>query len=345
VVLAADSPKLSRIKVANVEQAEVALNEVVAPGVIEVNPNRMAQVLMPVAGRVKQVLARLGDSVKQGQQLVSIESPEVGAAISAYRQAEAAVTQARATAGKAEADLARVSDLYAHRAIAQKEVLNAENMLSQARTEIEQKRAARDEALRRLEILGLRPGEFSQDIAARAPISGKVVEIRVVAGEYRNDTSTPLLRIADLGTVWVAADVPEALIRFVSLGERIEVELPAYPGEIFPGRVTRIADSADPQTRSIKVRAEMSNPAGRFRPEMFARIRHLQNVRTLPVVPPGAVIQGEGRAIVYLERAPGVFLEREVELGPRNGDRMPVLSGLKPGDRIVVDGAMLLRTS
>jgi cobalt-zinc-cadmium efflux system membrane fusion protein len=164
-----------------------------------------------------------------------------------------------------------------------------------------------------------------------------------VAGEYRNDTNAPIMTIADLSTVWVSSDVPESAIRFIEPGERIDVELTAYPGQTFHGRVTRIADTVDPQTRTIKVRAEMDNSKGKLRPEMFGTIRHTDTMRTLPVVPVGAVMQGDGKASVWVEQSPGRFKQTDVKTGERTGDMLPVLSGLKAGDRIVVDGAMLLR--
>ncbi len=123
-------------------------------------------------------------------------------------------------------------------------------------------------------MLGLKPGVFGQKVTVSAPISGKVLEMSVTAGEYRNDTTAPVMTIADLSTVWGRSDVPESAIRFIQPGEPIDVQLTAYPGETFHGRVTRIADTVDPQTRTIKVRAEMSNAHERLRPEMFGTIRH-----------------------------------------------------------------------
>jgi cobalt-zinc-cadmium efflux system membrane fusion protein len=165
----------------------------------------------------------------------------------------------------------------------------------------------------------------------------------VAAGEYRNDTNTPVMTIADLSSVWVSSDVPESAIRFIQVGERIDVELTAYPGEIFHGRVTRIADTVDPQTRTIKVRAEMENSKGKLRPEMYGTIRHTDSMKTLPVVPVGAVLQGDGKTSVWVETAPGRFRTVDVTTGERAGDMLPVTNGLKAGARIVVDGAMLLR--
>src|SRR5262249_50029812 len=176
VSLPPDSPKLKRIRVALVQLAEVPLDEVVAPGKIEINPNRLSRVLMPVPGRIRQVLVRLGNAVREGTPLLRIESPEVSAATSAYRQAEAAVNRAQAGLVKADADLSRLRDLYENRAVAKKEVISAESLQAQAKADLDQAQASKSEAQRRLEILGLKLGEFGQEVVVRAPMTGKVLE-------------------------------------------------------------------------------------------------------------------------------------------------------------------------
>lgn len=341
----ADSPQLRRIQVQEVSIQRVPLEEVIAPGKIEANPNRISRVTLPVAGRVLRVMVGIGDSVTQGQPLLTIESPEVGAAISAYRQAQARTGQAQTALLKAETDLARVQDLYAGRAVAQKEVLNAQAILAQAKADVEQAQAAGDEALRRLQIFNLKPGDSTQEITVRAPLPGKVLEIAVAAGEYRTDTSTALLTIADLGTVFMAADVPESVIRLFTVGEAVSIRVAAFPQEEIGGRVVRIADTVDAATRTIRVRAMLANPAGRFRPEMFGEIRHEENFQTVPVVPAGAIVQSDRSSIAFRERAPGVFEPVTVTFGKQRDGHVPVTSGLKAGDRIVVDGTMLLRGS
>ncbi len=343
IVLPADSPKLHQIRVETVGTAEVPMDEVVAPGKVEVNPNRISHVVPPVGGRIIDVLVRLGDPVQQGQELLSIESPDADAAESSFLQAQASVTQAEATLLKAQADLERERDLFEHNAVAKKEVLNAENIRTQSAAAVEQAKAALNQTRRRLQILGLEPGQFGQKVVLRAPIAGKVLEMNVVSGEFRNDTTAPAVTIADLSTVWISSDVPESSIRKIRLGERLVAELAAFPGEQFHARVTRIADTVDPQTRTLRVRAEIQNPDGRLRPEMFGRIRHVEDVRQVPVVPAGGVIQSEGQSIVFLETAPGTFRQQRVVVGERMGERFPVLSGVKPGDRVVSDGAMLLK--
>src|SRR5581483_6527931 len=285
VVIPADSPQIRQLRIEPVRTAEIPTDEVVCPGKIDVNPNRVSRIVLPVAGKVTSVLVKLGDSVQEGQSLLTIDSPDGDAAESTYLQAQASVTQAQAALVKAQADYDRASDLFAHNAIAQKEVLNAQNALAQAKAAVDQARATEQQALRRLGILGLKPGEFGQKVVVKSPLSGKVLEMGVTAGEYRNDTNAAVMTIADLSTVWVSSDVPESSIRLIQIGERIDVTLSAYPGEVFRARVTRIADTVDPQSRTIKVRAELQNPQERFRPEMFGTIRHREGSRIAPVLP------------------------------------------------------------
>ena len=343
VRLPVNSPQLQRIKVATVQAARVALDEVVAPGKIESNPNRISRVVMPVAGRVTRVMVAVGDAVTEGQPLLTIQSPDASTATSTYQQTLARLGETRATLAKAEADLSRVKDLYAGRAIAQKEVVSAEAALAQAKSAGEQAQATQDESLRRLEILGVKPGDTNPTIQVRSPLAGKILDLSVTSGEYRNDTSAPLMTIADLSSVFMAADVPESQIRLVTRGETVKITLSAYPDEVFTGTVARIADVVDPLTRTIKVRAALNNAQGRLRPDMFGEIRHEETFKRVPVVPSSAVVQSDKRSIVYREKSQGVYEPVTITFGKQDGDRVPVLTGLAAGDRIVIDGGMLLK--
>ncbi|HXJ37973.1 MAG TPA: efflux RND transporter periplasmic adaptor subunit [Bryobacteraceae bacterium] len=338
-----NSPMLSQIHLSGVQTAEVPIDEVDAPGKIEANPNRLSHVVLPLAGRISQVLVKIGDTVQRGQTVLLVESPDADAAISTLLQAEGAVNIATSAALKADADAERARDLFKNSAIAQKEVLSAESVLVQARASVETSKAVREQAARRLAMLGLKPDQYGQKMEVKAPIAGKILELTVAPNEYRNDTNASLMTIADLSDVWVSSDVPETKIRLVKIGEWIGLELSAYPGETFTARVLNIADTVDPATHAIKVHAELKNPNGRFRPEMFGRIRHVESVKRLPMVPVAALVQGEGQTIVYRQKAPGEFERVPVELGVRNGDQVAITSGIKAGDTIVTDGVMLLK--
>jgi membrane fusion protein, heavy metal efflux system len=343
VTVPTDSPKLTRIHVAPVEIANVPMDEVTAPGKVQTNPNRVSHVVLPLAGRIASVNVKVGDFIQQGQPLLTVESPDVDTAVTALQQAESSVTQAKAALAKAQSDMDRTKDLFEHNAVAQKEVVNAEAVLTQAKAAVEQSQSTVRGAERRLEIYGVKPGQFGQKVTVRAPISGKVLDLSVVQGEYRNDTSAPLMTLADLSTVWVSAGVPETSIRFIELKERIDVEFTAYPGQVFQARVMQIADTVDPNTRTIEVRAELDNHQGKLRPEMFCQIHHIDKTAMMPVVPIGALVQEDGRNVVWVQTAPGKFERRTVEIGDRIGEKQAILKGLKAAEQVVVDGVMLLK--
>jgi len=342
LVFAADSPLLKQIVRAPVRTRDLPTDEVIAPGRIEANPARVSKVVLPVTGRIVSVLAAPGDAVARGQPLLTMQSPDADSAMSAYLSAQASVTQAESGLAKAQADLGRASDLLDHNAVAKKDVLSAESALAQAQAAIDQARATGQQTLRRLTVLGLTPGDFDQQVVVRSPLAGKVLELSVVPGEYRNDTTASVLTVADLATVWVTSQVPESYIRFVQRGEQVEINLVAYPGEVFVGHVARIADTVDPQTRTVKVQAELENGGGRFRPEMYGTIHHVESTAPTVVVPVGAVVENENESVVFVETAPGRFEQRRVTIGRRAGDVVRVVSGVTAGETVAVDGVMLL---
>ncbi len=343
VVIPPDSPQLAQIRVERVQSEPVPFAGVSAPGKVEASANRLSHVVLPLTGRITSVDVHLGDFVQQGQPLLTMESSDADSAVSNLLQAQAAVTNAKSALAKAQLDLDRERDLLQHGAVPQKEVLNAQAVMVQAQAGVKQAEAAAEQARRRLEILGIHSGAFGQRVTVRAPISGKVLEMSIVNGEFRNDLSAPLITIADLSSVWVTSDVPETAIRLVKVGEPVHIELAAYPGESFRGRVTLIGDVVDPQTRTIKVRAVLPNPGGRLKPEMFGNIQLAEQTESRPTVAAGAIVSSEGKSIVWRESARGVFVKTSVTTGAQSGDRVAILSGLKPDDRVVIGGVMLLQ--
>ncbi|MFN7985472.1 MAG: efflux RND transporter periplasmic adaptor subunit [Vicinamibacterales bacterium] len=343
VVFDPQSPMLERITRVPVRVMDLPTDEVIAAGKIEANPMHLSKLVMPVTGRIGKVLVALGESVRAGQPLFTVQSPDADAATQAYVSAQAALTQAVSAQTKAQADDDRESDLFAHNAVARKDVLATESALVQAKAAADQARAILEQATRRVKVLGLTPGDFQQEVVVTSPLSGKVLELTVVPGEYRTDQTVPVVTVADLSTVWVTSQVPESYIRFVQAGEHVAISLIAYPDETFEGTVSRIADTVDPQTRTVKVQAELDNRSSRFRPEMYGSIHHIESVAPVPVVPSGAVVQGDGRTLVYVESSPGHFDQREVTLGKPSGAVIRVLHGLTAGERVVADGTMLVK--
>jgi len=349
VVVPPDSPRFKQLRIEAVREQAFPTDEVTAPAKVMINPNRISRVLPPVQGRVLSVFVKLGDTVADGQPLVSLNSPDADAAIAAYLQADATLRQAKVTLAKTETDLQRARNLLQYQAISEKDALAAQNDVASARAALENATAARAQALRKLTLLGLTPSDLQQAVVVRAPIAGVVTDISVTPGDYRAavssaaDVTTPLMSVADLSTVWMSSDVPEAFMRFIHVGEEVEITFVAYPGETFTGRVARIGTTLDPQTRTLKVQIDLPNPARRFVPEMFGTVRHAGPPRRFPVVPAAAIVQEYGRAEVFVERGPGQFERRVVTTGVRTGDVVAITSGLDAKSRVIVDGAILLR--
>jgi cobalt-zinc-cadmium efflux system membrane fusion protein len=349
VVVPPDSPRFKQLRIEPVREQALPTDEVVAPARIVINPNRISRVLSPVQGRVLAVSVKLGDTVAEGQPLVTVDSPDADAALSAYLQADATLRQGKVTLAKTETDLQRARNLLPYQAISEKDVLAAQNDVAAARAALENAEAARAQALRKLTLLGLKPTDVQQAVVVRAPIAGVVTDISVTPGDYRAavssaaDVTTPLMSISDLSTVWASSDVPEPFMRLIHIGEDVEITFVAYPGEKFTGRVARVGSTLDPQTRTLKVHVDLPNPARRFVPEMFGTMRHAGPGWEFPVVPSAAIVQEYGRSEVFVERGPGQFERRVVTTGVRTGDLVAITSGLDVKSRVIVDGAVLLR--
>ena len=245
ITIPPDSPMLSQIRVAAVTEEELAVDEVVSPAKLEIDPSRLSHVLLPAPGRIVKVHVRLGDAVKAGDVLITLDSPDADAAIADFKQAEADVSAANAAMTKAKSDRERVKGLFEKDAVARKEVDNVEAAFAAARSEVVRAQAERQQAQRKLKLLGITGTSKtgSETIDVLASMSGKVMELRVASGEFHSDTSTPLMTVADLSSVMVSADVAENLIRFIELGEPVQIDLVAFPGETFDATVVRIADT------------------------------------------------------------------------------------------------------
>lgn len=345
VTLAPDAPELKQMKIEPVKTTPVPVDQVTAPARIEANPNRVGHAVLPAPGRIVKLMVKLGDAVNQGDPLVAIESPAVAEAETAFAQAEVAIRQSEVSIAQAEADFSRLTDLFQHKAVAQKEVIAAQTALALAKASKEQALNTREQSRRRLELLDLKPGVQNQLISVRAPLAGKVLGVEVHSGEFRNEINAPLVTIADLSRVWATSEVPESEIRHCRIGGSAVLELIAFPGETFRAKVTRIADTVDSETRTIKVSAELENGGGRLRPEMFGSLRYDDGVAPVLWVPAGSVVRINDKDYVFVEQAQGRFQLTAVRLDRQHEGGFAVTSGLKAGDRVVTRGAIYLKAA
>lgn len=328
VVVPATSPLRGSLIVAKVEPQAFA-QTLDAPGVVEAVPEKRVRIVPPLAGRIVRLHRQLGDAVKAGDALATIDSPDLGAAYGEHIKAQATLAQARQ-------EFRRQRALQEEDIAARKDLEAAQLALSAAESDA---RAAAD----RLAQLGVPARAASRrEYVLRAPISGRVVEMDAAQGGYWNDNTAPIMTVADLSTVWLSASVAEKDLSQVSVGQAARIVPNAYAGRSFEGRVAYVGDLLDPDTRTLPVRVAIDNRDGLFKPGMFARVGLAGPAREALLVPAPALLQSGLFTRVFVEQSPFRFESRVVSVGASVGDRVEVLSGLKAGERIVVKDGVLL---
>lgn len=300
------------------------------PASVEADPAHTVNVLTPVAGRVVKLLVRLGDHVAKGQQLAVIESGDLA-------QAYADDEKARDALQHAERSLERVRGLNKAGAGAIKDLEQAESDSAQARAEFGRAEAR----LRQIGAPSQARGK-SRLLTLTAPMSGSITALTTAPGSFVNDPTASLMTISNLDSVWVTAYVPENDIANVAKGQSVDVTFPAYPGQVFHGSVAFVSDVLEPDTRRNKVRINFANPAGKFKPNMFANASFNVPQKSAVFVPNSALLMNNDSTVVLVEVAPWTFVRRTVVPGYGEGDGARIDQGLNPGERIVVKGGVLL---
>ncbi len=328
---AADAPQLSFLRIQAVaEMPEPAVDPL--NGRIAYDENRTARVSSPNAGRVTRIAVQPGDRVKAGQPLLWLSSPDLGGAVADLRKAEADRHLKQFARQRAKI-------LLEGEVLARKDYEAAEADLKQA--EAEEQRA-------RARLNSIAPGGAGADGsgALRAPIAGIVADRQVNPGlEVRPDMSNPLLVITDSTHLWALIDLPERDLGKVRVGQPVSIEVDAYPGEGFSGKIASIGEVLDPVTRRIQVRCAVENPQRRLKPEMFARITPLREpAHPVLMVPNTALITLGLQSYVFVESAPGTFEKRRIALDRQHRDFSVIREGLKAGERVVTSGALLLNS-
>ncbi len=335
-------------------------DELVVPGRVSYNLEEMAHIGTPVQGRVAEVKVKLGDLVKKGDVLLVIDSPALGEAQSEFLQKRTQVEVAASAASVAQTAAERAKRLLEGKGIALGEYQRREGEYKSALGAQKSAKSAMTAAENTLRLYGVSDGEIKQltasdeinpRYAVRAPIDGQVVEREVTMGEVVGPDRDALLKLADMKVLWVLADVPENQIQRVVLHTPVSVAIEAFAGQSFPGTVAYLAPELNKETRTVQVRIELGNVAAPISPGMFAQVGMVfdrpagQADREALAVPEAAVQIFEGGPTVFAEvpNEPNTFSAKPVKVGLSNGKMIPVLSGIKEGERIVVDGAFLVK--
>ena len=326
--LSADDARRAGLVVKRLEPEET-VDAVELFGTVEVNKDKLARVVSPVAGRVAKINANLGDRGRAGDPLALIESSESGEARAAYAQAHTELTLAGS-------NLNRIRSLVTGGSLARKEELRA-------RADYEKARAALNAAGAKLKALGLEPGAGGTGmLAVTAPFAGSIVEKTAVLGEY-TQAYQALFSIGDLSSVWIQADLYERDLGHVAVGAPATVSVAAFPDKSFTGKMTYVSSLLDRETRTAKARIEVANPEEALKPGMFATISVANSaVHSMLQVPETALVLLQGQLTAFVSTEEG-FEPRPVETGPRRNGKIIITSGLEPGDEVVVAGAYALK--
>ncbi len=305
--------------VAVTEAATESLNkEINAVGIVQYDQSRQARVTAWVAGRIdKLYINSVGAMVSKGSPVAELYSPDLVA------------TQEEYLLALKSRDQLKGSPLPSI-------VQQGEGLLASAKE--------------RLKLLGVSESQIARleksgkpeiRLAISSPFSGVVVEKMVQQGQYVT-AGELLFNIADLSRVWVELELYENEFSTIRIGQQVEIRSQSSPGSAFTGRVAFLYPFLDPKTRTLKARVEMANPGMKLKPEMF--VNAIINIPLQPaiVVPLTAVIDTGKRQVVWVERSPGVFESRDVQVGQRNSESVQILSGIKSGERVAVSGAYLI---
>ena len=332
VVLPEDSPQEANLRIETV-------TEMVAPtaepfnGKISFDENFTSRISSPVLGRATKLHAQIGDTVKAGQVLVSIDSPDLGGAIADYRKAIADLELKRKA-------LERSQMLLDGGVIAHKDFESSEADMAQSQAE-----AIRTKG--RLKNLNIDSNSVAgaETFTLKAPMAGVIVDRQInVGNEVRPDANTPLFIITNPSHLWATIDLPERDLSKISLGQPILIQVDAYQNESFTGRIQSIGTMVDPVTRRIQVRCSVDSK-NKLKPEMYARITPLNKRNQKAIRIPNSALITEGLySYVFVETSPGHLKKRRVTLDVQEREYATVKAGLSAGEKLVVSGAILLNS-
>jgi membrane fusion protein, heavy metal efflux system len=331
--------QLASVKVEPVEDRTFPV-EKDAVGSIDFNEDMAVQVFTPYQGRIIALYASVGDDVKKGQTLFTIDSPDL-------LQAESTLIAAAGVLELTTRNLARLRELYKSLAVSQHDL---EQATSDQQTAEGNLRAARD-AVR---IFGKSDVEIDRIVGARAadptlvvasPIDGRVTQRNAAPGLFVQPANPPPpYVVADINTMWMLANVAETDSPAFRVGQQVQVALSAFPGRSFEGKITTIGASVDPNTRRVMVRSQISDPEHELRSGMFGNfVITVGSPANSPAIPlAGVVREGDGTMSVWVTADRRRFTRRSVKIGTQREGYRQIIAGLQVGELAATDGAIFL---
>jgi membrane fusion protein, heavy metal efflux system len=305
-------------------------------GTVAYNAFKTTSVISQVGGPVSKILVVPGDHVKMNQPMLEVSSPDYSQLLDGYLKAADSYRLA-------DKLYKRAQDLYAHQAIAQQDLEQAESSRTQAQADLN----AAEQGMR---ILGIKNPEdlakapSSALIPVLAPIAGEVVDRLVSPGQVMQAGQTQAFTISDLSTVWVMANVYQADLQYVKQGDDVVVQTDAFP-QSFHGKISYVSPALDPNTRTLQARIVVDNPGEKLKRDMYCTVTVTAGVlKNVLLVPNAAVLRDENNEpFVYVLTGDNEFGRRGVVLGEMQNNQTQILKGITPGDKVVGNGSLFLQ--
>jgi len=305
-------------------------------GAVAYNGYGTTPVITQVGGPVSRIVVTPGEHVTKGQPLLYVTSPDYSLTRSAYIKARDALQLA-------DRFYKRAQDLFAHQAIAQADLEQAESNRTQAEADLQ----SSEQAIR---VLGIPNPESvltappAAELPLLAPLAGEIVERLCSPGELLQAGGTQCFTLSDMNSVWVLVNIYQNDIANVHVGEDVTIDNETYPG-VVRGKIQYVAPALDPTTRTLQARIEASNPGERLKKDMYVTAEvHAGTIPSALSIPDAAVLRDtENMPYVYIQTGNNQFARRMVTLGDSQGGKTQVVTGLQNGDKIVGDGSLFLQ--
>ncbi|MGB8542525.1 MAG: efflux RND transporter periplasmic adaptor subunit [Candidatus Acidiferrales bacterium] len=327
--------QMSHVQVVTVQPSKIT-RTLRLTGAVAYNAFDTTPVITQVGGPVSKILVVPGDRVKRGQPLLEVSSPDYSLLLAAY-------LKARDTYRVADKNYQRAQDLFAHHAIADRDLLQAESDRIQAQADL----SAAEEGMKILGITkpeDLEKSPISAQIPLLAPIGGEIVERLVSPGQVLQAGTTQAFTISDMSTVWVLANIYQGDLAYVKNGDAAVITTDSYPDK-FSGKISFISPALDPTTRTLQARIVVDNPGGKLKKDMYCVATITAGVIPNAIaVPDSAVLRDdENQPFVYVATSSNQFGRRQVEIGQSENGETQILKGLSPGDKVVGNGSLFLQ--
>jgi cobalt-zinc-cadmium efflux system membrane fusion protein len=327
--------QMSHIQVVPVEKQSID-RVLRLTGTVNYNAFKTTPVFSAIGGPVAEILVAPGQHVAQGQTLLKVNSPD-------YALLRASYMKARDAFELADKSFKRSQDLYQHHAVAEADLQQAESARAQAQADMQ----SSEDALRALGVKdpeALLKAAPSAQIPLLAPVAGEITDRLVGPGQLLQAGATQCFTISDLSTVWVLVNVYQNDLAAVRSGDTVEVTTDAYPDK-FRGKISYIAATVDPNTRTLQARIVTDNPGDKLKNNMYVTATvHAGAIRNALTVPDAAVLRDtENMPFVYVQVAANQFARRLVTPAGSEGGKTQITDGLKEGERVVGDGGLFLQ--